>query len=245
MLPLVKNTESQKYVQQAYTTTNGVKTSPKYTHIQTDKIYQVIENMGYLPVKSSSSRRFNEHSRHITQFEHPSILVEGLKPRLIVDNAHDGSRSFTLRFGVYRVYCANGLVMGSDIIKPLRIRHVGQPVDIERRIYDFVAQATEKVLSMYQSMATKILTRDEIISLVSQAHQLRYGEKDTNFETTLKWVNYSRRPEDYGDSLWAIYNRLQEALMHGTKNRSKRIQSDRRAIDFNDALSNLAMQFAA
>lgn len=242
MLTLVNN--STNYVKQAYTTTNGVKTTEKYQHIQTDSIYSTIEALGYHQVSSNVSKRANDHSRHITRFEHPSILCEGVKPQLIVDNSHDGSRALYIRFGLYRVYCSNGLVIGNDLIKPIRIAHKGQAKSIEWELTQFVAQATAITVDMISAWSNKTLNAIELYSFIKAAHELRYGT-DSGLEATIYYVSRARRIQDVGDSLWATYNRVQESLMHGTVKGSRRITSERRAVDFNNELNSLAKRYAA
>jgi hypothetical protein len=240
--------EPKEYIRQAYTTTNGAKCTNKYAHIQTEGLYRAIEALGYAQVQSSSSKKAGEHSRHITIFEKSDILFEGCKPRVIVDNSHDGTKALYVRFGLFRMYCANGLVLGTDIVKPLRIIHSGTPKDLERQVYDFVAQATFAATALYDSMQHK-LSAEQITEFAQKAFDLRYEGKFTISQRWLTSLTYDPsyvREQDHGASLWAIYNRVQEALMSGKLvSKSRAITSPRRAIDFNNDLNNLAMQYAA
>ncbi len=240
---------SKPYVRQAYTETNGAKCTEKYTHIQTDRVYAAIEALGFVQASKSAAPRATEHSRHITTFESPNLFLDGCKPRVIVDNSHDGSRAMYIRFGIYRMVCANGLIVGNDIVQPIRILHRGKVDNIERQVYDFVARATEVATSMYDKMKNTQLTCESIRSLTHLAFELRYGKDKMApnslyirmAATNMHWVRY----EDMGNNLWVIYNRLQEYMMQGVGRRSRAITSERRSVDFNNELSNLALKFAA
>ena len=248
MLYLVKTEETKtetNYLPQAYTTTNGGKTSPKYQHIQTSEIYDAITGMGFEIVSSETKgKKASAHSRHITIFEHPLDLGNGLKPRVIVDNSHDGSRACYVRFGAFRFVCSNGLVIGNDVVTPIRILHKGTPEKITERIYEFVAQAKTAMAGMLEKMTRTEMSETMFYSFVKRAHILRY-KTEAGLEETLFWSRQVKRESDEGMSLWAVYNRVQEALEAGTKYRSKRLRADTRKVDFNNELNNIAMQYAA
>jgi hypothetical protein len=247
MLYLIKNEETQtetNYLAQAYTTTNGSRVSPKYQHIQTSEIYDAISSMGFQVTSSKAhGKKVSAHSRHITTFEHPLDLGNGMKPRVIVDNSHDGSRACYVRFGAFRLVCSNGLVMGNDIIKPIRIAHKGNQEKITERIYEFVAQAKTAMAEMLERMTKTELTENQFVSFAKRAHVLRY-KSEAGFEETLYWARQVKRESDEGMSLWVVYNRVQEALEAGTKARSRRLRSETRKVDFNNELNNLAMEYA-
>jgi hypothetical protein len=248
MIYLVKKIETiteNKYAVQAYTTTNGQKTSAKYAHVQTNEICDAIADMGFNLVSSAFPKRSKKaHSRHITIFEHPTALVDGLKPRVIVDNSHDGSRACNIRFGAFRLACSNGLVIGNDIIKPIRIIHKGSQEKIIERVYDFVASAMVALVEIQGKMSSTVLTDSQFNEFVRQAHIIRY-KSEAGLSDTLFFANMVRREADEGMNLWVVFNRVQEALEAGTKHRSRKLTSAARKVDFNNQLSNLAMKFAA
>jgi hypothetical protein len=234
-----------EYIKQAYTKNGNLeKVSSNYKHIDTEAIYRSIESLGFNQIQTSVPKKANDFSRHITRFQRESLICGELKPQLIVDNSHDGSRALYIRFGIFRIYCANGLVAGTDMIQPIRLTHSGKKTITTEEIERFVIAAEKAYTEMYTKMVSVELSFEDIELFGALAHEIRYGDNVDEYATLFK-LRIAKRQKDEGNNLWVIYNRAQECLMKGTKYRSKRITSDRKAIDFNNELSNLALKFAA
>jgi hypothetical protein len=249
MLTLINNIVNQEYAVQAYTTTKSDKVSAKYTQVNSLEVYNVIESLGYVKESSKAikGKTNNPHSRHITSFINPNIDIGDCRPRILVDNSHDGSRSLYIRFGVLRLVCANGLVLGSDLVTPIRIPHIGKIEKIEEKIYTFVAESIAAFNAAYTKFSSITLSTAQRLEFYDNAMALRY-EMDaysTDWKERRK-LDMIRRVEDSGESLWVIYNKVQEALVNsGVRRRSRAISSATRAVDFNNDLFNLAMKYAA
>jgi len=229
---------AKEYTINAYTQTAHERVTDKYVHVDSTRVYEKLKTMGFTVVSSNSALRgkSKEHGRHITMFEHPTLQVGDSMLRVIVDNSHDGSRSVTIRVGLFRMACANGLVIGSDVIKPYRIRHIGNVEQRIEKIDDYIAASMATIQTMQDRMNSILLNTDQTVELYRQAWVLRFGS-DEGFSP---WFFNSKRTQDDGNSTWVIYNRIQETLMQGgLKKRSRAIKSATRDVDFNNDLFNL------
>jgi hypothetical protein len=242
-LTLVK--QSNEYVKQAYTTTGRPdKVTDRYRHIDSVGIYKAIESLGFSQL-TGSAKRGGDYTRHITTFQRqmPVATDETLYPRVIVDNSHDGSRACYIRFGIYRMVCSNGLIIGSDFVKPLRIVHTGKPIDdLPERIQRWVIAAESAFMGLYSALINKTIKLDSLQAFLKEAAELRYGDKEVDLRGLLR----VRRYQDSKDTAWHLYNVVQENLLQGgLLRRSRAVTSDSKKVDLNDALFNLVMKYAA
>jgi hypothetical protein len=233
---------NREYVNNAYVQTAHTRVSEKYQHVNTLSVYEKLTSLGFNMVTTSASKRAKtgEHGRHITMFQHPTIQIGDSMLRVIVDNAHDGSRSVTIRVGLFRMACANGLVIGSDIIKPLRIRHIGNVEERVEKIDDYIAASMATIQTMHDKMANILLSHEQVLELYQNAWRLRFGS-DEGFNP---WYFGAKRDADQGNTTWAVFNRIQETLMQGgLRKRSRAIKSPARDVDFNNALCNMVSNY--
>lgn len=191
--------------------------SEKYQLIPTKDIADKFLNLGF-KVDEYKSVRVRDASRqgyqkHFVRLSHPTLLATShndVKLQLLVTNSHDGSSSFKLQLGVFRLVCSNGLVVGS-VFETVTIRHTKKAIiEIEPAIEKIVAQV--KKLDRYlTAMKTVKLTDTQIADFYQKAIAIRWEDK------ALADVDiFSRRSEDDGNDLFRVYNRTQETLIRGT-----------------------------
>lgn len=231
--------------------------SGSYTHIKTADLYQIVENFGFDLVKQSVSKPKNQdletYSRHIATFQSRRPLQintpNQLEPeicytRIIIDNSHDGTRALYIRFGLYRQVCSNGLVIGSDIVQPLRYSHVNVSIEeIEQDLSDFIKISTIVAEDLIKNLMSVRFDSTQKLRFIEEAFKLRYKTDDSYIKSSTRMsILHVRRPEDSFDSVWSVYNLVQENLIEGVRKRSKRMTSDRSLVDFNNALSNLVVE---
>jgi hypothetical protein len=146
------NTEINTLDQKFHTLTD------KYKLAKTSEIVKRIEGLGFkldnfVAMKTRKKER-QGFQKHRAIFTSPLLKAtnDGV-PQLLLTNSHDGTSSVVLQLGFFRFICSNGLVVGSNVVKPLRIRHSGN--DFEDRliagINTMVAQA-EKILKLMSSV---------------------------------------------------------------------------------------------
>ena len=190
--------------------------SDKYKLAKTSEIVKRIEGLGFtldkfvaMKVRKQERQGFQKHRAIFTS---PTLkaTTDGV-PQLLLTNSHDGTSSVILQLGFFRYVCSNGLVVGSNLIQPVRVRHSGNDFD-ERLIVainHIVAQA-EKLTESIERMKSKVLTSAEIQAFQREALQKRLGDvKIESFSVP------THRREDEAQDLFSVFNVVQENLIRG------------------------------
>ena len=190
--------------------------SDKYRLAKTSDIVKRIEGLGFtmdkfvaLKVRKKERQGFQKH-RVIFTSPLMKATNDGV-PQLLLTNSHDGSSSVTLQIGFFRFVCSNGLVVGDNLIQPVRVRHSGN--DFDQRlivaINHIVAQAS-KLTESIDKMKSTVLTQAEVVAFQREALQKRLG--DVKIESFSMPVH---RKEDDATDLFTVMNVIQENLIRG------------------------------
>ena len=244
--------------------------SGRYTQANTATVIDDLAKLGWYPVQAKQAREKKGSSGirsfHMVAFQNPDIkihktLENGEKvvdtyPRIILTNSHDGFNSFKFMVGLFRLVCSNGLVVCSDQMVNMSIRHINYDFEELRRV---VATAIEQVPGIVQTMndMRKItLTDEQKINLATEVVRIRKGiEDDQKFQLDAETVESILEPvreEDKANDLWTVFNICQEKLIKGgfsavgknNKSRKQRgITSIRKDMDFNQRLWGTASKY--
>lgn len=244
--------------------------SDRYTQANTATVIDDLAKLGWYPVQAKQAREKKGSSGirsfHMVAFQNPDIkihktLENGEKvvdtyPRIILTNSHDGFNSFKFMVGLFRLVCSNGLVVCSDQMVNMSIRHINYDFEELRRV---VATAIEQVPGIVQTMndMRKVtLTDEQKINLATEVVRIRKGiEDDQKFQLDAETVESILEPvreEDKANDLWTVFNICQEKLIKGgfsavgKNNKSKKqrgITSIRKDMDFNQRLWGTASKY--
>ena len=178
----------------------------------------------------------------------PYILNgETLYPELVIHNSYDGSCPLKVDMGVFRLVCTNGLVIKSHDLGAIRIRHMGTPQEVAMDAVKQFASQLPQFIQAQEQLVNTILTDEEMVEFAMLAAECRWNAKFTE-EDARKLLEASR-PEDEGDNLWLVFNRVQEKLMNGgyklsgQKRNSRPILNGVADVALNTALFELATEF--
>jgi len=237
--------------------------SKHYSFVPTMKVVNDLRALGYEVVDATQvkarKKSTNGYQKHMITFEHPKYKVEGSEeyPQILLTNSHDGGNAFTLSAGIFRLVCSNGLVIKSEDYGSSRLVHKGYSFDaVQKLVHEFEGTISE-VLTKITAMKRKQLTDAQMIQFAKQAALLRfksasYNENNIADVVDIDEILEATRPEDAGNGLYEVYNRVQESLINGnyhyklgTKHRKGRtIKSFKQNIDVNKKLSELAFELA-
>src|SRR5438874_6821787 len=111
------------YAPSAIATSPHVSRSDRYTYLPTIDIIRGMERAGFLPFKATQSRCRDEGRReftkHLIRFRHLDLArpfhVGDLIPEVVLVNSHDGTSAYKLMAGIFRLVCANGLVVSESM----------------------------------------------------------------------------------------------------------------------------------
>lgn len=189
----------------------------RYSFIPTINVIDGLRANGFQPFEVRQTRVRDqgkrEHTKHMVRLRHPDAISTGAEvPEIILLNSHDGTSSYQLMSGFFRMVCSNGLIAG-DVHNDLRIRHSGNVVDdvIEGsyRVLDNIEAASQRI-ETYKSIT---LSPGEQSALADAAVQLRWGDSAPIYGS--HQLLRARRYEDQQNDLWTTFNRLQENLIKG------------------------------
>lgn len=244
-------------------TNKGV--SDKYLHVNTETIIDDLAKLGWQPVtamqrktKVKQDGSTSIRSKHMVSFQNPDLMIKGKNgddayPRIILTNSHDGFNSFQFRVGIYRLVCSNGLVVADEEFSAFKIKHKGYTF---QELQGVVSQAVKDLpnkIEVLNKMQVRMLTPDEQRQLALDAMALRATNPDAKFDdASIEEVLAATRKEDEGDSLWLVFNRVQESIINGGYSAAlrgakvrkvKKIKSFERDIQVNQDLFKLATAF--
>lgn len=165
-------------------------------------------------VREAGERPFARHFLRLRREGEPMLRIVGDSvPEVIVVNDHRGGSTFRLYAGIYRLVCANGMVVGCDAFTA-RIRH------LIHNVAGVVAEAERISLKMgdladlvgeFRDLA---LNRGQRVAFAEQALALRYPAPGTAPIEGADLLR-PRRWEDEGANLWTTFNVVQENLVRG------------------------------
>lgn len=193
--------------------------SAKYRFIPTENVVNGMINAGFHPVAVSQSiardtdRR--QYARHMIRFQPTgakmSIAGDSI-PEAVLINAHDRSSAFHLMAGLFKLICSNGLIIAQSMIESINVRHAGN-------VIEEVVAGTQHLLERMPAVATAVerwkgiqLSIDHQVVMAQAASRIRFGDKST---IDVNLLLAARRPDDAGNDLWSVFNRLQENVLQG------------------------------
>lgn len=206
--------------------------SDKYVLANTATVISDMEKLGWKVVEAKQRKAHQDgsgrFSYHMVAFQNPEIKItktvnDGEEvvdcyPRIIVTNSHDGLNCFQLHCGLFRLVCSNGLIISDLTLVDFKIRHIYYEFEeLRRLVANFIGALPAYVQSMTR-MANVTLTEDQKQDFAKKALCIRKGISEEELEVdedTLKDILLPQRKEDEGNSLWNVYNVLQEKITKG------------------------------
>lgn len=232
--------------------------SDRYKLISTADVLRGLESENFHVHGIQVSRVRDETKRgfekHIIRMRRPLVGAPTEAPEIVLINSHDGASPYVLFAGIIRFICSNGIVAG-ERFESVRVAHRG---DIAAN----VIEGTYRVVDNFGAVTDRIdaykahrLTHDESAQFAIAAHKIRFPDQDKAPVSPESFLA-ARRFEDQGDSLWNVFNRVQENAIRGgmrsltrTENGRTRSRTARAVtgidstIDVNRRLFDLADSF--
>lgn len=193
--------------------------SDKYTYIPTIKVLDALRNEGFEPfeVRQGGTRiPGKEHfTKHMIRLRHASSMqlqADEVFRELILLNSHDGTSSYQLMSGLFRVVCSNGLIRAQGEAKLLRVPHKG---DIVSR----VIEGAYEIIDDSKSMDDQVSNFQNVILSPTEQRILASSAAIARFEDVSPvepdQILRPRRRDDNANDLWSTFNRVQENLVQG------------------------------
>lgn len=196
--------------------------SERYTYLPTRELLAGLRREGFFPVEVRQGGSKDEHKRNFTK--HMIRLRRNLGqlarvgdsiPEVVLINSHDGTSSYQLYQGWFRLVCLNGMV-AADPNKPsgmgIKVGHRGDILgEVIEASYRVISDSDEMV-PVIEEMTQLQLSQQEQRAFAVAAAELRLND-DAQFNPAS--ILLPHRREDVGHDLWRVFNRAQENLTKG------------------------------
>ena len=256
------------------TTPTNPGVSERYVHANTATVIEDLAKLGWYPVQAKQCRPKKGskgiRSFHMIALQNPDVkickpvtditgetteIVDSY-PRIILTNSHDGFNSFKFMVGLFRLVCSNGLILCSDEMVNMSIRHINYSFEALRTVVSSAIEQIPYIVNTMNTMKNTKLSETEKKELATAVVKIRKDvEDDEKFsidEATVMDILEPVRDEDNSDDLWTVFNVCQEKMIKGgfqstDKNdkarKQRKITSIKKDIDYNQRLWEIAMRF--
>ena len=231
--------------------------SKKYNFVSTVEVLKILYNRGWYAYEVVESQPRNSarigYQKHMIRLRNTNMEKQYKEeiPEIVLVNSHDKSSAFSIMFGILRVICENGLVVGGNKFRDYKFIHRDYNKEaIELAIKD-LEESIPKFMENINLLKSVRLSNRQMFEFALEAKKIRFPQEHyyVNPEEILK----ARRTEDEGNELWKVFNRVQENLIKGgfviinkktgKKRLSKKIKSPTSAIKINKNLFDLMIKY--
>lgn len=230
--------------------------SEAYNFIRTSEILETLQSKGWGTIFAQQQKSRNPNG--ILETKHAlsmvrmgediqNLAIGGLLPTINLINSHNWSSTFRIVFGMLRLVCSNGLMVGGAEFQSFTLRHDSLMGDLELTLARFQSSVS-RMMECASNWAQIQLPDDAVQTFAMSAAKIRFGEEKATPEHARTLLN-SRRYEDAGNSLWNVYNRLQEngikgGFRGGLQRRMRALTNIQASQDYNTGLFDLASRTA-
>jgi hypothetical protein len=182
----------QRVVPSAFATEAHSSRSARYAYIPTSEVIAGLVAEGFSPFKAVQSRSRiegkSEFTKHMIRFRHATASAVGVGenvPEVVLVNSHDGTSSYKLFAGIFRMICTNGMVVCERNMGEITIPHKGnvvhQVIDGSFQIID----DSRAALGTIDNWSSLQLTAGEQVAFAEAAHSLRFADSDGVVSTAI------------------------------------------------------------
>ena len=207
---------------QAFVSAPSARVSKKYSFIPTSVILEDLDKLGWKirevvnPKYKSTANQ--SHGKHMVRLFNENIHITSGADKNFVEialyNSSNGLSKFKMEVGIFRFVCENGMVVKSEDFGSINVRHSGYSFESLKASIDEMIVKLPELAGKINQFSAKELTTSEIQGLAKAAYDLRGGGRTPNAEELAEILKV-RRPEDEGNSLWVVFNRIQESVVRG------------------------------
>lgn len=232
------------------------KMSKRYVTIPTSEVIDIMHDIGFV-ISDQQQDKIRKgdpsYAKHMVTFRNPDLQTPDgtYVPQAIWLNSYNGTSRATLRLGVYRFVCSNGLVVGTDYMSD-SVKHCG---DLAKSLIERIKEMSKQTVDVFSTIDkwNKVqLTTDQRVEFAKQAMLMRFGEQGVQ-RFDVRDVLTPRRAEDDNGDLWSTFNIIQENTvkggLHGVTSTGRRVSSKPLKsiglnVGYNEKLWSLAESFA-
>ena len=201
--------------------------SAGFAPIPTSRILEGLRGEGFDVVQAGQSRSRDasrvEFTKHLIRLRHREQKTGAARrlgdvfPEVVLVNANDGSSSYVMSAGLFRLVCLNGMTVSEKEFQTVRVTHWGDVVGKVIEGSFTVLDESRMALEHAEAWSAITLAPPERTAFAEAARVLRFGDSEGNVTTpiTAEQLLRPNRTADVGPSLWQTFNRMQENLIKG------------------------------
>jgi len=200
-----------------FTTQASDKVSNKYSFIPTSRVIDDLNKKGwevFNVTQTKSKYQGGVYGKHMLRFRNEEIgKIGDSLPEIVLTNSHDGRNAFRLHAGLFRLVCANGLIIADTTFEQIKIKHQWYTMDDVDKMTDSMMDKIPTLTSNISRFKRVELDEKTKREFARRAIRTRWekGNDLLNIEDILR----PTRQEDDGNDLWKVYNVVQEKLLRG------------------------------
>ena len=228
----------------------------RYNFVPTTDIMDKMSQQGWVVTSAQQSNTKKDLRRdygvHILRFQNPEYYIKGEngiegRPEVVFINSHDGTRPLQSELGLFRLVCSNGLVIKTQDFGGFRERHTKLTNDAVKQLLEEKTQLMENVIGKINHWNGLQMKSIDMRKFATDALLLRIGEERQPEEHEIFSVLEARRDADRSNTLWHVFNRVQENLIKGGfdigNRRARGITNPTQDLKLNQGLWQLAEEF--
>lgn len=195
------------------------------------------------------------YDTHKIWMTHPDLKTKEGDFQLIISNSHNGLTRFRISVGFFRLVCSNGLVISVPGMEEFNLAITRLHLEVNQfELLETIMSHIDNVKYARQTvdqMKHRVMTPEEQREFAEKALRIRFDEE--RFTSDIDQMLEVLRPEDEGDNLWLIFNRVQERLLKGgfevtntEKDKTQKAQAIRggmKDFEINEKLGQLASSY--
>ena len=237
--------------------------SKHYTHISTSKVIDDMRTLGWdvTDVKEVKARKATTRGvqKHLVVFRNPDVEITGedgdtVFPQILLTNSHDGKNAFTFTAGLFRMVCANGLVISTQQFEDVKMRHMGYTFeDLQTNIRAMVERLPLTVDSMNKMKAIQ-MGEEAALEFARKALATRFDARQMKrIDIDLMQMIEPTRIEDKGTDVWSRFNVIQEKIIDGDFSyiagnkvrKARQVKNFKQDQKINKELFSLALEYVS
>ena len=214
--------------QSALATHASPRLSGRYGFVPTNEIVDAFSRDGWVLTKGTEAkvRTYARQGlqRHLLRFAHESQLGLGIHERIetILINSHDGTSSLQIGAGIFRMACANGIVVADNTVASIRLGHHKLEMDTVLNSAHTILGQAQKVSEVIECWKGTHISKEDAFHLAEQGIKLRWPDATSQPISPFVALGVNRQA-DVGDDLWTVFNRVQENVIRGGQHDNSRM----------------------
>lgn len=196
--------------------------SDRYSYIPTSEILTKLQSEGFQPFAAfqggsriEEKKGFTKHLIRLRYMgEQPANEADRTVSEIVLMNSHDGTSSYRMMGGQFRMVCSNGLIISDGLMQEVRVKHSG---DVAHDVIDgciSILESAPLALESIREMQAVQLSPEEQNIFARAALAVRYEETALS-PVTVPQILTPQRREDAAPDLWRTLNRVQENIIRG------------------------------